>query len=194
MRIKSELWGVSLRQIFTSRFTKLLLMLTAMLVGPCLFVASADTITTFNVTGTFSNGATLAGTITINTTFGTITGASLVAGASEFSFADLVISMPFAFPFGHEFLAQFVTSPFVASPGSLSLFIPGDSLIGYTGGALCSNSVPCLESSGGVGASLTSGSLSVAAVPEPSELILLSAGLIGLGFVARKYSLASGRT
>jgi hypothetical protein len=178
-----------LRSILRSRITKWFLVLVVALVGPGLFVASADTITTFNVSGTFADSSALSGTITINTTTGAITGASLVIGANTYSFLQLAI------PLGSEFFAQFTTTSAFTFP-FLDLFFPSASLVGYTGGALCTSSGPCANPTqygavAGTSIYLTQGS-SVAA-PEPSALILLSAGLIGLGLVARKRQFAPGR-
>jgi hypothetical protein len=60
-------------------------------VKACAGAAQADSFTTASVSGTFADGASLSGTVTIDTTIGTITDASLAttgALASTFTFAN----------------------------------------------------------------------------------------------------------
>lgn len=147
--------------------------------------ARADTI--FIASGTFQDGSTLSGTLTINTATGLITSADLIV---QYNISPSVTET-FA-----NILGQ--TPSTVDLEGNLfsSLFfdISASTLMGYSGGALCSTSVACAGSivtdvspaNGITGVPfndfLTSGMLTstVATAPEPSTVVLLAAGLLGL--------------
>jgi hypothetical protein len=159
------------------------------LVESLLLVASAASAarasTIFNATGLFADGATLSGTIAIDTVLGQATGADLVVSAPDataFSFVQ-VQYMPAP---GVE-LVQLDTTP--SFPPSLLLAFSG-TLAGYSGGAICSETyLAC----GGIsdlnyGAhldSLVSGSLSPAPARAPEPDLAVGAGLIVVSLLLR---------
>lgn len=161
----------------------------------CLGLSPAHADTVFDVTGTFTNGATLSGTITINTVTGSITGQSLQTSSPILgNFGFLVTQTPAFFYF-----AEFDTT---ASPSSpyLDLFFSAGSLVNYAGGSLCSESDNCFfglfESSfvslgdGVHYTELDSGYVSYSgftnSTPEPGTILLLASGLAGLALLSRK--------
>jgi hypothetical protein len=175
-----------------SRMSKMILVLAAVLVGPGLMTASADTI--FNFTGTFQDGATLGGSLTINTATGAIDGIDMTIGASTFTFEQGTLVT-----IGGESFIQLTTTVNPSFP-ILDVFFPVSSLVGYAGGQLCISPVsgdcsnPTQYGSNGTVAYLTQGSSSTSSnVPEPSSLLLLTGGLVGLGLLSRKMYFANGR-
>ena len=162
-------------------------------------LAHADTIRTFNVSGSFQDGASLGGTITIDVTTGNITGAAL----------DLGSPIGASITTGNQTTAQYtqgatavryqstIPSSATALGGdTLNLDFATTSLIGYSGGALYSTTDPgtvlqeipygstIADQYGIIHTQLVSGAVS--AVPEPSGLAPLAAGLFGLGLIARR--------
>jgi hypothetical protein len=142
--------------------------------GVGLTTARADTI--FNVSGTFDNGATLIGTISINTTTGTVdmTGTSFTISASTGSPASSAISPPWFLVAGqgndgtNGYAIDFTT----VSGGNTSS-LPGLDLVLFTS---TSNATSNLI--GYAGCSWCIGNLTTAPAPpgcgDPSELVFNS--------------------
>jgi hypothetical protein len=141
----------------------------------------------FYATGIFSNGASLSGTLTIDTTIGSVTGANLAVSAPS--------NLQFTQVLGQGFSpAPFFFGVTIRSPTNLfdiNLGLEVTSLVGYLGGAICSSSTPnCAPtilfnlSTSSADVVLRSGSLSLTpptSVPAPGALLLLAFGLLGLG-------------
>ena len=100
---------------------------------------AADTVVTFNASGTFADGATLSGTITIDTTTGEPTVENLVVSSPD--------SATYTAPNGVDETANYQLI-FVSPSGYpafpvLQLTVPGSTLVGYSGGPLCSTTNTC---------------------------------------------------
>ena len=146
--------------------------------------------TTFDVSGTFSTD-TLGGTINIDVISGTVTSADVtVSGISPavtgpFTTIDNLVPYPPADDLLYIALADGTSS----SSDGLVLFLPTSSLIGYSGGPMCSTTYSCsltaqtYLAAGGVAPfyHLTSGSLT--ATPLPAALPLLATGLGAMGLL-----------
>jgi hypothetical protein len=139
--------------------------------------------TVFQAAGTFSDGATLSGSITIDTLTGTVTSSALtITGSSQFYFDTVVSQQDFGTPLFYTVLTQ---NP--SGQEAFLLGIPLDSLVSYAGGEMCDDSIgTCLSSvyyavSLQNPVSLMDGTLSVA-TQDASEPTLLTAW--GLGSVA----------
>ena len=157
--------------------------------------AFADSFTTFNINGTFTDGTTLSGTVTIDTTAGHITAANIWYSGDGQWYTSLGSQGPYDVP-----PTPVAYTAFIGLAGSYSEFglsFTGtsalDSLVGYTGGNLCSQASPCSipgESGNGVSdwfngtrtvllqsGSMTASAATGASVPEPSSLLLFVGGL-----------------
>jgi hypothetical protein len=110
--------------------------------------ARADTV--FDLTGTFADGTTVSGTLTIDLTIGQIDAASLIYGGNPYS--TILLQQPFTgitapgqTPVPVSYLVHIGISSSMLP--RIGLGIPGtsavDSLVSYAGGSLCSTSAVC---------------------------------------------------
>lgn len=172
-------------------------------------IPAVSTSTVFNVTGTFTDNATLSGTIDINTTTGTVTGGDLTVstvspaftilgaqgtGSHSDYFADFTNGAG-----GFPTISGTVAPSIAVAVDSLDIYFDAATLIGYTGGALCSTAGNCSTDvtsyNTGLDPNLTGGTVTPAtpSTPEPSTWMLVLAGpaLFGL---RRLKTAWSGRT
>ncbi len=159
----------------------------ALILGVAVFVMGltpvhADTIT-YSINGTFTGGGSLSGTVTIDTTAGSIVGGNFTAGGTTYSVAFLGGNSPTEYaevftaagsPSSNPMFILFIS---IAPDGSLSLCSTAN-------GAICGD-VSFFTLDGGSTTTLASGSI-VAQTPEPATYLLLGSGLLGLVLISKK--------
>jgi hypothetical protein len=169
--------------------------------------ADTDTISTFTLTGDLSPGqASLLGFVTINTTTGAIDLINLSPGALPFSSEvdptdyDPIILDNAGGPI--EFGA-FWDTDFGSFYGGYDIVLPVDTLVGYTGGPICSAANICPGGYNGTSSrwlfeigsndfddgQMLLDPLDTYITPEPPGFILLATGAVGLFLVIRRRTL-----
>jgi hypothetical protein len=177
----------------------------------------ADTITTFALDGfTFQSPATLTGTITIDVTTGITTGINATYTAGSLTDEFTVVRTTFLPPF----LFGYPTMGSISVPANnfLQMSLPTSSLVGYTGGPVCTyptgkncpivpvgdtqpmgwviSEFSTLTMESNFIQSGTLDPLPTTTTPEPSTFVLLGSGLIGAlsraGALRRKFCSAGG--
>ena len=161
----------------------------------CLSVARADTLEKFGLDGVGIKGETYGGTAIIDITTGTYV--SVDFSLSGQPAIDTILSQGIDPDFGSYAVDLYGAF----QDTNLEIVTTSTSLIGYTGGDLCSVDIRCDGSLSfwtaftpvrEVGDALYSGTLTdegpeVAATPEPSSFMLLGTGLLGIaGMVKRR--------
>ena len=175
----------------------------ALFVAASCLAAHADTIATFDLSNVvFQSGATGSGTVRIDTSTGWVTSADLQYQSS--SIIDTYFGPQYQGPDGD--IGYDVTDRDAPALDYFTLEIANTSLINYAGGALCTLGTdicdgPYLYS--GIGRRaigtpdpMISGSLVLVSTediptptnlaPEPSSLLLMGSGLIGVAGAVRK--------
>ncbi len=171
--------------------------LAAAVLFACSFPALADTLTVFNAQGSFVDGATLSGTITMDTTAGTITGVHLLASGPDNLDLTNLGGYNGPNPLQANYYGIAVVTPTSYLP-QIALGLDTTTLMGYAGGDLFSR----VYASGVYGPSfiqqsdlstidlqvgtLTPESGVVATAPEPSALMLFGTGVLALAGAARR--------
>jgi hypothetical protein len=164
-------------------------------------ICRAD-IVTFNFQGAIGDGystttaaGSASGTVTIDTATGLATGLDVSANTTSANYLG-VTSATFTSISSQGVPPYANYNEIVSTQGGyyLYLLVPDASLIGYSGGELCSyDSADCniqlsdyLTPTSGVAFVSASLTPEVAATPEPSSLALLGSGALGLAGVLRR--------
>ena len=161
--------------------------------------ARADTISVFAVTGNHvfpgssggTSGPAVSGTISIDVTSGQVISMNLTPPPDSVAVGTLVDS-------GSDYTELNESFNFIDQNGgfntTINLALPTASLIGYTGGFICSTAHSCLDTASTYVNYLdthhvqvfTDGGLSpLSPAPEPNSLILLGTGVVSLLGVVR---------
>jgi len=120
--------------------TSLTVLIVVAALGLIAGVSRADTISTFNASGTFQSGSTLSGTVTIDTTTGVVTAVDLTASSPDsLNFTFIQVQIPNSTDNGDFFLQ---TAPAAVGLPNLDFALPDSFLVGYVGGSIGSLDQP----------------------------------------------------
>lgn len=144
---------------------------------------TADTVSGFSVSGTFTDNTTLSGTFSVDITTGVVTAADFDYQEADFGNLETAPSTPPAFSV-FEFPDTFAPVIQVVFEGTSN----PNPLIGYAGGSICSTTNLCpVPGTGGdelsafipaTGPSVFLESGTITPIPEPSSIMLLGTGLM----------------
>ena len=149
-----------------------------------LFCATCANAEVFKASGTFDDGATLSGTITVDTSVGTITASDLsVSAPDSVDFVDDIYAQ-------HGNGAEYV---FGSKNGDnfLEISLAVGSLVGYTGSQINNFSVFSNPNSG-YNTYVTAGEFTPAPAPEPATVWLFGSTL-AVGWLLRRRSTRTGK-
>jgi hypothetical protein len=153
--------------------------------------------TVFDATGTFTDGSSLSGTITIDPTSGLATAEDLfVSGGTsgyvsplEFNLIPPALTQANNQGAGNVWLG----GSDLSNNWQLQVDIPGPTLVGYAGSNLIVSSFPpdgtYFTAFGEGGANLVSGTLTAVTTPAPPAIVLLASAVLAAGgfqFVRRR--------
>jgi len=196
-------YGPRLR-IFLCKVVPLLLSLIVTLLVGAQPASAGDITVKFHLSGTFADDSTISGTLMIDIADGMITSSNLSYLGQ--SYTDILTQGAFSgetqpgqtpIPVGYDFaVGIFSVTPqvFFIFQGTSAV----DSLIGYSGGSLCSFNALCgpdqeghffvssFDAANGQFIGLQSGQLGATATPEPSTVILFGAAFLALGLSQRR--------
>jgi PEP-CTERM motif-containing protein len=153
--------------------------------------ASASVVT-FNLSGTLGDGSALGGSMNLDTITGLLTAADVTLGSPDsllFTFIQLDTSIVAGTLWDVGLGTSASSRPF------LSLVFPVASLVGYTGGPLCSLGGPTCggtittffpDTNIADRSQLSTVGAATAPVPEPSTLSILFVGLSSLALLRRR--------